>query len=306
VRVPFVDGDELLRRVPMLDAIGALEAAFRDGDPTGAPLRTHVPTPAGDLLLMPATGAPGVGVKLVTLTEGNPARGLPFIHAVYVLFDPATQAPRLLVDGSALTALRTAAVSGLATRLLARADATRLVIFGAGVQARAHLEAMAAVRALADVVIVSRTAARAEALAGHARDMGIDASPSGAEAVSVADIVCTCTTATEPLFDGARLAEGAHVNAVGAYRPDTRELDSETVKRARLVVETREAALEESGDLLIPIADGMVDAEHVVADLQELVRGKQVRHAAADVTVFVSVGIAFEDLAVAGALAATM
>ncbi|HET9310260.1 MAG TPA: ornithine cyclodeaminase family protein [Actinomycetota bacterium] len=304
--VPFVDGPELLRRLPVRAAIDALEVAFRDGDPSEAPLRTHVPTPAGALLMMPAAGEPGVGVKLVTLTEANPASGLPFIHALYTLFDPSTQAPRLLVDGSALTALRTAAVSGLATKLLAGDDARRLVIFGAGVQAGAHLDAMAAVRSLTDVVVVSRTHENADALVRRARATGLDADVGGPDAVSAADIVCTCTTATEPLFDGSELAAGAHVNAVGSYRPDTREVDTETVRRAKVVVETREAALEEAGDLLIPIAEGAIDRGHVAADLQEVVQGKQVRAGRADLTVFESVGLAFEDLAVAGALAATM
>jgi ornithine cyclodeaminase len=254
--------------------------------------------------MMPAAGDPGVGVKLVTLTERNPAAGLPFIHALYVLFDPLTQAPRLFVDGSALTALRTSAVSGLATELLAREDARRLVIFGAGVQARAHLDAMAAVRTLTDVVVVGRTREHAEALVRHARSIGLDAEVGGPDAVAVADIVCTCTTATEPLFDGAELAEGAHVNAVGAYQLDAREVDTETVRRAK--VETREAALAEAGDLAIPIAEGAIGPDHLLADLQEAVRGTRVRAGAADVTLLVSVGLAFEDLAVAGALAATL
>ena len=136
MEVPFVDAGELARIVPIADAIDALEAAFRDGDPAATPMRSHVATPQGTLLMMPASGSSGVGVKLVTLTEGNPARGLPLIHALYALFDAQTQAPRLLVDGAALTAVRTAAVSALATRHLARPAAHRLVIFGAGVQAQ--------------------------------------------------------------------------------------------------------------------------------------------------------------------------
>ena len=287
-------------------AIDALETAFRDGDPSAAPLRSHVDTPSGTLLLMPAVGEAGVGVKLVTLTEANPERGLPLIHAVYALFDRETQAPRLLVDGSALTALRTAAVSGLATRHLARTDASRLVVFGAGVQARAHLQAMAAVRTLQELTVVSRTQARAELLVDIAVAMGIEATLGEPAAVGAADIVCTCTTATEPLFEGDSLAAGAHVNAVGAYQPHTRELDSETVRRSRVVVETREAAMEEAGDLLIPIGEGVVTDDHIVADLQEVVRGAQVRLHSDDTTLFESVGLAFEDLAVAGALSATM
>jgi ornithine cyclodeaminase/alanine dehydrogenase-like protein (mu-crystallin family) len=125
-------------------------------------------------------------------------------------------------------------------------------------------------------------------------------------AVAEADIICTCTTASEPLFDGAILRAGTHLNAVGAYRPDTRELDTETIRRARVVVETRESAWEEAGDLVIPLREGAITREHVVADLQELVRGRAVRRGPDDVTVFESVGLAFEDLAVAGALTATL
>jgi ornithine cyclodeaminase/alanine dehydrogenase-like protein (mu-crystallin family) len=303
VQVPFIGSDEVWRRLPMPLAIDALEAVFRDGDPSATPLRSQVETPGGTLLLMPAVGGAGVGVKLVTVTDANPAAGLPLIHAVYTLFDPVSQAPTLLVDGAALTALRTAAVSGLATRHLARADAARLVIFGAGVQAAAHLEAMVAVRPIVQLAVVTRTPARADALLARAVALGIDASVDGPDAVSRADIVCTCTTAVSPLFDGGTLAAGSHVNAVGAFQPHTREIDTATVRRARVVVETRAAALDEAGDLLIPIGEGAIEPEHVRADLQEVVRGTQVRSGPADVTLFESVGLAFEDLAVAGALA---
>jgi ornithine cyclodeaminase len=255
------------------------------------------------LLLMPATGESGVGVKLVTLTASNPSRGLPFIHAVYVLFDAWTQAPKLLVDGGALTALRTAAMSGLATRWLARPDAEHLVIFGAGVQARAHLEAMVAVRPIGDVVVVTRTEERAVELLRAAEGRGISAALGAPDAVAMADIVCTCTTATEPLFDGTLLRAGSHVNAVGAYRPDTRELDTATIQRARVAVETRTVAWEEAGDLVIPLEEGAIGRDHVVADVQEVVRGVEVRRNPDEVTLFESVGLAFEDLVVAGALA---
>ena len=304
MQVPFLDGDEVRRRLPMRDAIDALEAAFRDGDPSATPMRSHVETPRGTLLLMPAVGDAGVGVKLVTLTDANPAAGLPLIHAVYALFDPVTQVPTMLLDGAALTALRTAAVSGLATRRLARADAARLVVFGAGVQAGAHLEAMVAVRPITHLTVVTRTPARAEHLLARARALGIDASVDDPGTVSRADMVCTCTTAEEPLFDGGALAAGAHVNAVGAFQPHTREIDTATMRRAQVVVETRAAALEEAGDLLIPIGEGAIGPDHVRADLQEVVRGVQVRSGPGDVTLFESVGLAFEDLAVAGALAA--
>lgn len=300
MHLPVIDAEGLRRALPMGAAIDALERAFGGALPQ-APLRSHVATPAGTLLVMPATGAEGVGVKLVTLTPSNPDRGLPLIHALYALFDAETQAPLALLDGAALTALRTGAVSGLATRYLARPEAARLVVFGAGVQARSHVEAMRAVRAVEHVVVVSRTRERAEALAAELRASGLAAEVGEPEAVAEADLVCTCTTSPSPVFDGRRLASGAHVNAVGAYTPETRELDTEAVARARVVVETREVAMAEAGDLLIPMREGRIGPEHVLADLAELVRGAAVRRSAEDVTAFVSVGVAFEDLVVARA-----
>jgi ornithine cyclodeaminase len=298
---PFIDADRLRRLLPMQGAVDALEVAFGSGAVPAAPLRTHLDTGAGTLVSMPATGHQGTGVKLLTVTPGNPERGLPLIQGLYVLFSPQTQEPEAAIDGAALTALRTGAVSGLATRYLALEDASRLVIFGAGTQARAHLEAMLAVRPIGRVTFVSRTAARAEALAGSARGMGLAAEVGEREAVGAAHIVCTCTTSPTPVFDGSRLSEGVHVNAVGAYTPETRELDEDAIGRGRVVVETREVALAEAGDLLIPLGAGSIGPGHVVADLSEVVRGARVRRSREDVTVFKSVGVAFEDLVVARA-----
>lgn len=300
--IPLIDGEELRRLLPVEAAIDALEAGFRARDPAADPLRTRLDTPAGQLLLMPATGPQGVGVKLVTLTEGNPIRGLPFVNAAYLLFDAETQVPLAVLDGAALTALRTAAVSGLATRLLARTDAHRLVIFGAGVQARAHVAAMRAVRSIHELVVVSRTHLRAQALADEVEAAGFEARIGGPEAVTQADIVCSCTTAAEPLFDGALILPGTHLNAVGAYEAHRRELDTGLVRRARVVVETREVALAEAGEIAIPIGEGAIDASHIVADLTELVRGAPVRAGPDDVTLFKSVGMAFEDLVIARAV----
>lgn len=285
----------------MTEAIDALEAAFGAERLPAAPLRSHVETHDGTLLLMPAFGEEGVGVKLVTLTPSNPERGLPFIHAVYALFETATQAPVALLDGAALTAIRTAAVSGLATRHLARADATRLAIFGAGVQARSHLRAMLAVRPIQDAMVISRTPERATALAREASEAGVNARVGAPADVADRDLVCTCTTSATPVFDGSLLAQGTHVNAVGAYRPDLRELDTLTIERAWVAVETREAAMEEAGDLLIAMKEGAIGEDHIRADLSEVVRGVTVRRSDEDVTVFKSVGVAFEDLVVARA-----
>lgn len=297
---PSIDETQLTSLLPIAAAVDALEAAFADPLPE-TPLRSHVEAGEGELLLMPSVGPQGAGVKLVTVNPGNPDRGLPLVQGVYVLFAPGTLEPLATIDGAALTTLRTGAVSALATRHLARGDARRLVIFGAGTQAGVHLGAMAAVRPIEEVVVVSRTPARAEALADRAAGMGMRASVGSPEAVRDADIVCTCTTSPTPVFDGSLLAEGAHVNAVGAYTPETREVDDETVRRAAVVVESREAALAEAGDLLLPIKAGVISAEDIAADLSEVVTGTPVRTDPADVTLFKSVGVAFEDLAVARA-----
>jgi ornithine cyclodeaminase len=282
-------------------AIDALQAAFGAEHRPEAPLRTHVETPGGTLLLMPAHGAPGVGVKLVTLSGANPDRGLPFIHAAYVLFDPETQAPLAVLDGGVLTAIRTAAVSGLATRFLARRDARRLVLYGAGVQARSHLDAMLAVRPIEEVVVVSRGRERAEELVSAARKLGVRARVGAPGAEREADVVCTCTTSPTPVVEGARLPEGVHVNAVGAYTASMRELDTEAVRRSRVAVEVREAAMAEAGDLVIAIREGAIGPDHVLADLSEVARGAPVRSSERDVTLFKSVGVAFEDLVLARA-----
>jgi ornithine cyclodeaminase len=282
-------------------AIDALEEAFGSDPLPESPLRSHVETAAGTLLLMPAHGAPGVGVKLVTLSPANPDHGRPFIHAVYVLFDAETQAPVAMFDGAALTALRTAAVSGLATRWLARPDARRLVIYGAGVQARSHLDAMRAVRPVEEVVVVSRGPGAAEDLARAAASAGIRSSVGAPGAERDADLVCTCTTSRTPVLEGANLPEGVHVNAVGAYTTTMRELDPEAVRRARVVVETRDAAAAEAGDLAMAMAEGAIGRDHVVADLSEVVRGARVRGSRDDITLFKSVGVAFEDLVIARA-----
>jgi ornithine cyclodeaminase len=303
VGVPFIGAEDLVRLLPMREAIDALDAAFGADALPEAPLRSHLDTPDGSLLVMPAVGPQGVGVKLVTLTPANPGSGLPFIHAAYALFEPGTQALRAVLDGSALTALRTAAVSGLATRYLARPDAKRLAIVGAGVQARSHLESMRTVLPVEDVVVISRTPEPAAALAAQA---GAAGRVGRSEDIGAADVVCTCTTSSEPVVAGAALRPGTHVNAVGAYTPRMREIDSEGVRRARVVVETREAAMAEAGDLLIAMKEGAIGPDHIVADLAEVVKGAPVRTSPEDVTLFKSVGVAFEDLVVASAVVARL
>jgi ornithine cyclodeaminase/alanine dehydrogenase-like protein (mu-crystallin family) len=297
--VLLLDSDTLRACLPYEDAVDALADAFVTADLDAVPLRSQVALDGGELLVMPVAAESGVGVKLLTLGDPRETGAPTAIQGVFVLFAPDTLSPVAVLDGGALTALRTAAVSALATRLLARPDARRLVIFGAGAQGRAHLEAMCAVRDLEHVAIVDRNVDRALAIAATAHELGLTAELADARAVLDADIVCTCTTTRTPLFCGTALGPGTHVNAVGSYKLDRRELDSATMGRARVVVEHRPTALAEAGDLALAIADGDL-TEARIGELAELLRPGAPDRESDEVTVFKSVGLAFEDLAVAG------
>ncbi len=318
----MISSSEVADALPVTAAVEALAASFASRVDVVAPHRTQLPLADGTLLVMPAAGmlphsapwgdgsdvgaaAPGAvsgGVKVVTVRAANPGQGAPTVQALYLLFGGTTLAPLAVIDGPALTNLRTSAVSALVARLLALPDAHRLVIFGAGAQARAHLTALAAVRPVDEVMVVGRDPERARRLIEHAAGLGMSARVGDAADVAQADLVCACTTSRTPLFDGTLLRPGVHVTAVGAYQADTREIDDATVLRGRLVVEDRAAALAEAGDLAIPIAAGVIDADHIVADLAELCAGAQVRRSPQDITVFKSVGLAVEDLVIADAV----
>lgn len=296
-----VSGDELRGLLSPRRVIEVLEAAFLSARDYASPARSAVHVREGELLVMPAISPSAFGVKLVTLPHGDRDVGAPRVKGVYVLFRGSDLRPVATFDASPLTLQRTAAVSAIATDRLARADARRLVLFGAGEQARAHLRFMCEIRPIEVLRVVSRSPHRAQTLVADARALGLDASFGEPRAVAEADIVCTCTSSTTPLFEGAWLAPGTHVNAIGTYHPTARELDETTILRARVVVESREAALAEAGELCIPLAAGLIDASHVCADLGELLAGAVVRESTEDVTVFKSVGLGLEDLAVAQA-----
>jgi alanine dehydrogenase len=293
------------------DVIDALADAFRLLAGGGASVPPRGTLTLGDdavLLTMPAALAAGgtdnhAGVKLVTYHGGNTMRDLPTLHSTYVLLDGGTGRPLALLEGTYLTALRTGATSALAARYLARPDARRLVCFGAGVQAAFQLRCLAAVRALEQVTVVGRNPERARAFAARLEreldiPVGLETDP--ARALRDADLVTCATTSPTPVFGGAALRPGTHVDAVGAFRPAERELDSETVRRARVVVDTYEGALQEAGDILIPIAQGLLARHHVAAELAELVTGTRPGRTSVDqITVFKSVGFALEDVATA-------
>ncbi|MFJ9550321.1 ornithine cyclodeaminase family protein [Streptomyces erythrochromogenes] len=292
-------------------AADALAAALRGGlDPEGCPPRSAIGVPGdGELLLMPAASGAYAGVKIAGVAPGNPARGLPRITGSYLLLDGPTLRPLALLDGAALTALRTPAVSALALRHLAPAGrAPRMVLFGSGPQAYGHLEAVLAERDPAQVVVVARNRERAERLAAHARTLGVPAARTGTpEDVADADLVICCTTAREPLFDGRLVRPDAVVVAVGSHEPTARETDTALVRRAAVYVESRAAALREAGDLLVPEAEGAIGAGHITGTLADLVAGRLPAGLPAGgergcPQLFKSVGMAWEDLAVAVAL----
>ncbi|KUJ67419.1 ornithine cyclodeaminase [Streptomyces albus subsp. albus] len=297
--IPVLDHDTVSRLLGHPDAADALAAALREGlDPERCPARSAVPVPAGELLLMPAAWGPYAGVKIAGVAPGNPAAGLPRITGGHLLLDGPTLQPLALLDGAALTALRTPAVSALAVRLLATPGARRLVLFGAGPQARGHLRALRSERPLDQVTVVTRTPEPAEALAGYARTLGWDARPGTPESIAGADLVVCCTTAREPLFDGGLVADHATVVAVGSHEPDARETDTALVRRSAVFVEGRTAALHEAGDLIVPQAEGAIGPDHVTGTLADLVTGRASVPADRP-RLFKSVGMAWEDLVIA-------
>lgn len=293
----------------MPDAIAAMKrafAAFSAGKVSMPPrAHLHVARHAGISLFMPAyvddadPAGQALTIKAVSLFDGNQARGLARIQAAVLVLEPDTGRPVALLEGAALTAIRTAAASGAATDLLARPDSRQLAILGAGVQARSHIEAMCAVRNVQRIVVFgptpSKVAALIDEMSGrvHAR---LTAADTPAEAIRDADIVCTTTTSRTPVFDDADLQPGTHVNAVGSYQPEVREIAPETVVRAKVIVDSRHAAWEEAGDLIQPLHAGLINADHIHAELGEVVAGTRTGRTTQDeITLFKSVGIAVQD-----------
>ena len=298
--LPWYDAQRMFAAVDFGTAVDALQAALADGlDPGADPARGSVPLQRGEFLLMPSQGTGFAGVKVLTVAPANPDRGLPRIQGVYLLCDAETLTPRALLDGTALTTLRTPALSALAARFLAAAEPARVVVVGSGPQAWGHVHALAAVRDLVDVVITGRSAQRAERLADRLSAEGFRARAGDASAVADATIVVCATTAAAPVIDGSSVADDALVIAVGSHEPDRRELDGALVGRSQVVVEDRATALREAGDVIIAIAEGHADAASLTP-LAQIVRGE----ASVDRTrprVFKSVGMGWQDLVVAAA-----
>jgi ornithine cyclodeaminase/alanine dehydrogenase-like protein (mu-crystallin family) len=304
--VPFLDADAIRAGVSISDMLDAVEAAYRDvaSGRDRSPLRSRVELPNGDLLLMPGVreGAAGASVKLVTVTPANASRGLPTIHALVAWFDADTGRPLALIDGETLTAMRTGAASGVATRLLARTDASTLAIIGAGGQAEWQLRAVLAARPIRRALVYARDPAAREAFARRMAEVtGIEVVAAGTaeEAVGGAEVICCATTSSEPVFDAAWLGPGAHVNGVGAYRLGMVELPPELLARAELVaVDAREAAMAEAGDVVAAIGRGLV-AEDALVEIGSIGPDWVATRPAGAITVFKSVGLAVQDVAAA-------
>jgi ornithine cyclodeaminase len=267
-----------------------------------APLRTALAVgPEGRRMgVMPgALATDGFGVKLLSLFPGNAARGLSSHLGLVALFEPDTGRPVALIEASTLTALRTAAVSALATRLMSRPDAGDLALLGSGEQAHSHLAALAEVRTLRRVRVWSRDRAHAQAFADH-HGPQVEAAASAAAAVEGADIICTLTASRTPILESRWVADGAHINAVGACTPDAAEVDEALVARSRYVVDLRLSAEAEAGEYLAARAAGAISADHLLGEIGEVAAGRLVpRRDARDVTLFKSLGNAAEDLAAA-------
>jgi alanine dehydrogenase len=301
----YLSADEIRRALPMKDAVAAMKDAFiaLSADRVELPHRTRLPLEADGLaLVMPCFNREcgAASLKWLSYCPSNPSRGLPVIFALIILADAASGAPLGVLEGSALTAIRTGAASGAATDAFARSEAATAAIFGAGIQARSQLAAILAVRCVRrarvyDIDAEASAAFAAEMSARHGIEVAAASSPS--EALAGADIVCTATTATEPVLDDRDIRPGMHINAVGVFDRLYAEIPPETVARSRVFVDHIEAALEEAGDLLRPAAAGLIGREHFRIELGDVLSGRaEGRRGPDEITLFKSVGSAVQDL----------
>jgi len=312
MKLRILSGQDVRSALPMRRAIEAVKQAFAQLS-TGqaqAPLRTalDVPRHSGVTLFMPGYLAADdqMAVKIVSVFNDNPAKGLPLIHALVVVVDATTGAPAAVMDGTYLTALRTGAASGAATDLLARRDARVAAIFGAGAQGRAQLEAVCAARAIEQAWVYDALPEQAQVYAAEMSErlaLSVRVAGTPSEAVRQADVICTATTSHVPVFDDGDVRPGTHINGVGAYTPQMQEIPAETVLRAKVVIDHHAASLAEAGDLLIPLEQGLMTEDHIYAELGEIAAGRKPgRETEEEITFFKSVGVAVQDVAAAAAV----
>ena len=302
-----LDVERLLPMAKCIEVMAEALAGLQRGEWT-QPLRSVFPPPnaKGLMAWMPAHRSghePVFGMKVLCVMPGNPAMGLDGHQGAVLLMDGLTGVPRAMIHAAAVTAIRTAAVSAVATRLLAREDARELAIIGTGVQARRHLEAMACVRPIARVRVAGRTQERAQAFVesvGQGFQGTIEAAPSVEDAVRGAHVVVTATTARTPVLRREWLDPGAHVNAVGASQRTHQEIDTATVAAASLFVDRRQSVESEAADFRQALDEGLIPANHVRAELGELLVGAEIgRQSPDEITLFRSLGLAVEDVAAA-------
>jgi alanine dehydrogenase len=303
--------EEVKKCLSMRDAIEAMKSAFEQltlGE-TVVPLRTAIlmDKNKGSTRFMPVylAGSDQAGIKITSNFKNNRLKGLPTIIAAVFLFDPRTGEPLALMDGTYLTALRTGAASGLATDYMAKSDSRVLAVLGAGAQGRTQLQAVCNIREIEQIWVFDVDRISAKRVVEEARSWGggvpkdIRVARTPQEAVEQADVICTATTSPLPLFEDRHVKIGAHINGVGSFTPQNREIGTETVCRSRIVVDHRATALAEAGDLIIPIQEGALKENDIHAELGELVLGrKQGRKTPEEITFFKSVGLAVQDLSV--------
>ena len=311
MQVLIANQEQVSALLPMRECIGVMENALRLLAQGKAllPLRTMMILPDGQNLmgLMPSylggTSSESMGVKVIAAFPSNYGTEYDTHQGVVLLFDARRGLLQAIVDGTAVTAIRTAAVSAVATKLLARPDADDLALIGAGTQARTHLEAMLCVRPIRRVRVFSLPLEGAYQFAereSRRHGIPIQVKESAQEAVASASLICTVTTAKQPVVLGEWIAPGAHINAVGAFTPTTRELDTAAVVKSRLYVDRRESALNEAGEFLIPKSEGVIGDRHIVGEIGEILVGNAAGRTSEDeITLFKSLGIAIEDLAAA-------
>jgi ornithine cyclodeaminase/alanine dehydrogenase-like protein (mu-crystallin family) len=296
--LPWISADEVFVRVDFGAAVRAVQRDLRAGlEPAADFDRGILNLKNGQLLLMPTESPEFVGVKVASVAPGNPAIGKERIQGIYLLMDAATLSPVALLDGTALTTLRTPAVSAAAADLLAPTEIEHLVVFGSGPQAWGHIEALRSIRSIGRVTIVARNQERAGLLTARVEVSGLPARVGTADYVRDAQVIVCATTAREPLFDGTLVPDDSCTIAVGSHEPDARELPSALVARAQIVVEDTAVALREAGDLIIPIGEGVVSAESFVPMRQIIVGATVVDRTRP--RVFKSSGMSWEDLVIA-------
>jgi len=302
----FINKEKVNELLPMNECIDVMEKTFRSLA-TGEclqPLRSlmWLPDKSGILGMMPGYAAgPGVmGIKIITVFPANKNLGLPSHQGVVILFDAKNGEPLLISDAEEITAIRTAAASALATRLLSKEEASVLAIIGSGVQAKRHIEAILLVRKIKQIRLWSRNENNAIELAEKtASTFGIPVTvqQNAQDAVAGADIICTVTSASQPVVMGKWISAGTHINVVGSCTPAARELDSNAIIKASLFTDNYESLFNEAGDFIIPQKEGAINSNHVKGDLSEVLTGtKNGRTTSDEITVFKSLGIAAEDI----------